>query len=79
MFGVKEKTEEPKKDSVEYADYEIVRKSKVGDFLRDNTEFFIVDMDKKKVYCSSDLRMREISEKIDNENTFVIKKASYSI
>lgn len=79
MFGVKEKTEEPKNVSVEYADYEIVRKSKVGDFLRDSTEFFIVDMDKKKVYCSSDLRMREISEKIDNENTFVIKKASYSI
>ena len=79
MFGKtkKEKQEDNKETDVEYADYEICRKSKVGEYLQTGQEFFVVDMKKKKIYSSNDLRLRELSEKLDLEHTFVFKEANY--
>lgn len=53
--------------------YEIVRKSKIGEYMQTGVEFFICDMDKKKVYNSNDLRIKEITDKVKSENTFVFK------
>ena len=64
--------------TVEYQDYEICPKSKVGKYIQSGTEFFIVDMNKRRVYSSYDLRLREISEKLDSDNTFVVKAAAYA-
>lgn len=58
--------------------YEICRKSKVYEYIQHGIEFFIVDMDKKKVYPSTDLRLRELAEKLDSDNTFVVKEANYN-
>lgn len=79
MFGKteKEKQEDNKEAGVEYADYEICRKSKVGEYLQTGQEFFVADMKKKKIYNSNDLRLRELSEKLDLEHTFVFKEANY--
>lgn len=79
MFGKteKEKQEDNKEADVEYADYEICRKSKVGEYLQTGQEFFVADMKKKKIYNSNDLRLRELSEKLDLEHTFVFKEANY--
>lgn len=55
--------------------YEIVRKSKIGEYMQTGVEFFICDMSKKKVYSSNDLRIKEISDKVNSENTFVFKVA----
>ena len=79
MFGKteKEKQEDNKEADVEYADYEICRKSKVGEYLQTGQEFFVADMKKKKTYSSNDLRLRELSEKLDSEHTFVFKEANY--
>ena len=38
---------------------------------------FVADMKKKKIYSSNDLRLRELSEKVDSEDTFVFKEATY--
>ena len=79
MFGKteKEKQEDNKETDVEYADYEICRKSKVGEYLQTGQEVFVADMKKKKIYSSNDLRLRELSEKLDLEHTFVFKEANY--
>lgn len=79
MFGKteKEKQEDNKEADVEYADYEICRKSKVGEYLQTGQEFFVADMKKKKIYSSNGLRLRELSEKLDLEHTFVFKEANY--
>lgn len=79
MFGKteKEKQEDNKEADVEYADYEICRKSKVGEYLQTGQELFVADMKKKKIYSSNDLRLRELSEKLDLEHTFVFKEANY--
>lgn len=61
----------------EYASYEICRKSKVGEFIQAGQEFFVADMKKKKIYRSNDLRLRELAEKVDSEDTFVFKEANY--
>lgn len=53
--------------------YEICRKSKVYEYIQSGTEFFIVDMEKKKVYSSCDLRLSELSEKLEMENSFIVK------
>jgi hypothetical protein len=53
--------------------YEICRKSKVYDYIQSGTEFFIVDMEKKKVYSSCDLRLSELSEKLEMEDSFIVK------
>lgn len=58
-------------------EYEIVNKSKIYKFIENGVEFFIADMNKKKIFSSNDLRIGEIDEKINDENTFVFKKASY--
>lgn len=63
--------------TTEYQDYEICRKSKVGKYIQEGIEFFIVDMEKKKVYSSYDLRLRDISEKVEKESTFIIRRAEY--
>ena len=63
--------------TTEYQDYEICCKSKVGKYIQEEIEFFIVDMEKKKVYLSYDLRLRDISEKVDKESTFIIRRAEY--
>lgn len=73
----KEKQEDNKEADVEYADYEICRKSKVGEYLQTGQEFLVADMKKKKIYSSNDLRLRELSEKLDLEHTFVFKEANY--
>lgn len=79
MFGKteKEKQEDNKEAGVEYADYEICRKSKVGEYLQTGQEFFVADMKKKKIYSPNDLSLRELSEKLDLEHTFVFKEANY--
>ena len=61
----------------EYASYEICRKSKVGEYIQAGQEFFVADMKKKKIYSSNVLRLRELSEKVDSEDTFVFKEATY--
>ena len=55
MFGKteKEKQEDNKEAGVEYADYEICRKSKVGEYLQTGQEFFVADMKKKKIFEKS--------------------------
>lgn len=58
--------------------FEICKKSDVSKFIESGTEFFVVDMDKKKVYSSDDLRLRELAQKIDSDNTFIVKEANYS-
>lgn len=80
MIGktAKEKQTEEKNTGIEYAQYEICRKSKVGEYIQNGQEFFIADMKKKKIYSSLDLRLREISEKLDSEDTFVFKEAHYA-
>ena len=75
MFG---KTEKEKQADNKETDYEICRKSKVGEYLQTGQEFFVADMKKKKIYSSNDLRLRELSEKMDLEHTFVFKVANYS-
>ena len=57
--------------------YEICRKSKVHEYIQNGTEFFVVDMEKKKVYPSMDLRLRDLTEKLDRDDTFIIKEADY--
>ena len=81
MFGKieKEKQEDNKETDVEYADYEICRKSKVGEYIQAGQEFFVADMKKKKIYSSNDLRLRELSEKVDSEDTFVFKEEPVTI
>lgn len=66
------------KEVVQYADYEFVRKSKVGKYIQSGEEFFLLDMDRKRIYCSSDLRLRDLSEKLKKESVYVIKRATYS-
>ena len=61
----------------EQAKYEICRKSKIGEYIQSGIEFFIIDMDKKKVYSSLDLRLREIHEKLAQDNVLVVKEAQY--
>ena len=61
----------------QYAKYEIVRENKVAEYLQDGTEFFIVDMEKKKVYSSFDLRLKELSDKLEKDTVFVVKEAEY--
>lgn len=61
----------------EYPKYEMVRESKVPEYLQTKTEFFIVDMEKKKVYSSFDLRLKELSDKLEQDNVFIVKKANY--
>ena len=53
--------------------YEIIRESKVAEYIQMGVEFFVVDMDKKKVYSSLDLRLRELNEKLEKDNVFLIK------
>ena len=79
MFGKteKEKQADNKETEVEYADYEGGRKNKIRGGLQTGQEFFIADMKKKKIYSSNDLRLRELSEKLDLEHTFVFKEANY--
>lgn len=79
MLGktAKEKQAEEKDTEIEYAAYEMCRKSKVGEMIQSGQEFFIADMRKKKIYSSVDLRLREISEKVDSEDTFIFREARY--
>ena len=58
-------------------DYEIVSKSKIIKYIEQGIEFFVADMEKKKIFSSYDLRLREIDEKVNDENTFIFKKAKY--
>lgn len=77
MLGKTAKGKQTEDKETEYASYEICRKSKVGEYIQAGQEFFVADMKKKKIYSSNDLRLRELSEKVDSENTFVFKEASY--
>ena len=68
----------PKQEDIIYQTYEICRKSKVGEYIQTGVEFFVVDMEKKKVYSSNDLRLSDLTEKLEKETTFIVKVASYS-
>lgn len=57
--------------------YEICRKSKVGEYIQTGTEFFVADMEKKKIYSAYGLRLQDLAQKIDSENTFIFKEAHY--
>lgn len=54
--------------------FEIVRKSKVAEYLERGIDFSIVDMDRKKVYKSVDIRLNELHEKLNNSNCFIVKE-----
>lgn len=54
--------------------YEVVRKSKVGEYIQNDVPFFVVDLEKKKVYASHDLRLGELLSKIDKETCFMVKE-----
>lgn len=77
MLGKTAKEKQTDDKETEYASYEICRKSKVGEYIQAGKEFFVADMKKKKIYSSNDLRLRELSEKVDSEDTFVFKEATY--
>lgn len=77
MLGKTAKEKQTDDKETEYASYEICRKSKVGEYIQEGQEFFVADMKKKKIYSSNDLRLRELSEKVDSEDTFVFKEATY--
>ena len=77
MLGKTAKGKQAEDKETEYASYEICRKSKVGEYIQAGQEFFVADMKKKKIYSSNDLRLRELSEKVDSEDTFVFKEATF--
>lgn len=77
MLGKTAKGKQAEDKETEYASYEICRKSKVGEYIQAGQEFFVADMKKKKIYSSNDLRLRELAAKVDSEDTFVFKEASY--
>ena len=54
--------------------FEIVRESKVAEYLQRGVEFSIVDMFKKRVYSSNDLRLGELHEKLNDSNCFIVKE-----
>lgn len=54
--------------------YEIIRKSKVTEYIQTGVTFYVCDMSRKKVYCSDDLRLSELSEKLDRDDTFIFKE-----
>lgn len=54
--------------------YEMCRESKINEYIQNGVEFFIVDMEKKKVYSSLDLRLRELAEKLESDTTFIVKE-----
>ena len=56
------------------SNYEITRKSKVAEYIENGVEFSIVDMERKKVYSSSDIRLNELHEKLNNDSCFIIKE-----
>lgn len=62
---------------MEQQKYEICRKSKVAEMIRSGEEFQIVDLEKKKVYSSLDLRLRDLAEKVDKKTTIIIREAQY--
>lgn len=78
MFEETKKQEDTSTAEIEFAKFEICRKSKVGKYIQMGQEFFIADMKKKKIYSSLDLRLREISEKLESEDTFVFKEDHYA-
>lgn len=55
------------------SNFEIVRKSKVAEYIERGVEFSIVDMERKKVYSSNDIRLNELHEKLNNDNCFIVK------
>lgn len=61
------------------AKYEIRPDSKVAKYLEDGTEFFIVDMEKKKVYSAVDLRLKDLLEKLEKDTVFIVKEVKYSL
>lgn len=75
MTGAEKRKLDP---TVEYQDYEICPKRNVGKYLQEGIEFFIVDMEKKKVYSSHDLRLRDVHEKVERESTFIVRLANYA-
>lgn len=77
MLGKTVKGKQAEDKETEYASYEICRKSKVGEVYSGRAGVFCGCMKKKKIYSSKDLRLRELSEKVDSEDTFVFKEATY--
>ena len=54
--------------------FEIVRKSKVSEYIERGVEFSIVDMERKRVYSSNDIRLSELHEKLNNDKCFIVKE-----
>ena len=61
----------------DHAKYGIHPDSKVGKYLEDGTGFYIVDMEKKKVYFAGDLRLKDLLEKLEKDTVFIVKEVSY--
>jgi hypothetical protein len=57
--------------------YEMASESKIGEYIQNDIEFFIIDMEKQRVYSSMELRLRDMMEKLDKETTFIVKEAVY--
>ena len=55
------------------SNFEIIRKSKVSEYIEMGVEFSIVDMERKRVYSSNDIRLSELHEKLNNDNCFIVK------
>lgn len=79
-FGAAEDKWEGKEEvgTIEYADYEFVRKSKVFKYLENGEELFLLDMGRKQVYSSNDLRIEDLFKKLNNETVYVFRTAVYS-
>ena len=58
--------------------YEMASESKIGEYIQNDIEFFIIDMEKQRVYSSMELRLRDMMEKLDKETTFIVKEAVYT-
>ena len=54
--------------------YDIRPKGNVGEYIQTGTEFFIVDMKRKKVYSSQDIRLSELSEKLESDECFIVRE-----
>jgi hypothetical protein len=54
--------------------YDIRPKDKVSEYIQTGAEFFVVDMKRKKVYPSQDLRLSELSEKLESDECFIIRE-----
>lgn len=56
------------------SNFEIVRKSKVSEYIERGVDFSVVDMERKRVYSVNDIRLGELHEKLNNDKCFIVKE-----